>query len=175
MLRRRLLNSLMALSLLLSLAICGLWVRSYRIHDTVIRVIRGDLLQAFTMPGRLYVRLSTGNWINGGGFGHAARPSEPIDHAFRWEAYTDWNAVGIGYRHEPFMAATASESHEVSLPLAYLLLPCAAAPAAFVALRVRTRTRRRAGRCPACGYDLRATPDRCPECGAAPELAGAGT
>jgi hypothetical protein len=40
-------------------------------------------------------------------------------------------------------------------------------PALWISAVVRRIHRRRQGRCMACGYDLRASTDRCPECGMA--------
>jgi hypothetical protein len=52
--------------------------------------------------------------------------------------------------------------HDWSLCFIFAMLPARAATAL-----IRRRTKTRTGLCANCGYDLRATPDRCPECGTA--------
>ena len=56
----------------------------------------------------------------------------------------------------------ARHDHDVGLPYWLLLLLFAAAPTIRAARAWRGPLK---GVCATCGYDLRATPDRCPECG----------
>ena len=61
--------------------------------------------------------------------------------------------------------------HTIGVPYWFWTLVCAVPPLAWVARWRRERRRAgwlRAGCCPRCGYDLRATPERCPECGCVP-------
>jgi hypothetical protein len=72
-----------------------------------------------------------------------------------------WGSLDLPAAFETYTRRSAS------LPLWLLALAAGAWPLASVAMLVRRRRRlrRRPGCCRNCGYDLRATPERCPECG----------
>jgi hypothetical protein len=58
--------------------------------------------------------------------------------------------------------------HWLSVPYPFLMLLCVPLLLWWVLDHRSRRTASATGLCPACAYDLRATPGRCPECGSIP-------
>jgi len=64
-----------------------------------------------------------------------------------------------------FRGMNSSRCKVVYIPFWAICLPLAILPVRRIRAQLRYRQRVRDCRCLTCGYDLRATPDRCPECG----------
>lgn len=85
----------------------------------------------------------------------------------------DRKMLGFRYVHtdawfpkaQLMMGYPKARSRAVFVPHWAIVALTAILPAVVVARLVRNRHRCRDNLCPKCGYDLRATPGRCPECG----------
>ena len=88
-----------------------------------------------------------------------------------WKEWVSWTAsTPAPFHAKRLMGIGVIRGQDFGkLVLAYWLLAAGflILPAWRVSQNRRKQRLRRRGLCPGCGYDLRATPDRCPECGAA--------
>jgi hypothetical protein len=79
----------------------------------------------------------------------------------------EWS--GLGFRGGRVDRRATDSLRYWCVPMYVPMVGTALLPLVWLCRRAHRRSR--AGCCPRCGYDLRATPDRCPECGAVPEQA----
>lgn len=81
-----------------------------------------------------------------------------------------WHGAGFGFEHTRDIADDGLPYRDLSLilPIWALAAVSALLPLAAATAILRTRSRAKAslgGLCPTCDYDLRASSERCPECG----------
>jgi hypothetical protein len=100
-------------------------------------------------------------------------PFSSVSSATDVDAVDDWYAsegaggiAGVWWFYGPFRQDPTRSVYEIFLPHWALTV----LPLLWTVIRWSRHRRRAATCCIACGYDLRATPDRCPECGAVLEL-----
>ena len=160
--------------LLLAAAVVVVWVRSYWVSDWVLAIHRHA-------PGRLrHVGIATFR----GEFAIYYGGPNGSDHGDSRDTLVQYNPQPVGdimiwpYRNLPegpqnrwlgfgLAVNTSQRYYELVTPAWFVVI--ATASSGLLVLRRARRLQRatQLGLCPHCGYDVRATPDRCPECGTA--------
>ena len=101
-------------------------------------------------------------------FGKPLPPSMPGPAPFTGISVVEPHFAGMITYGSGAAWMQSSTIRYASFGVRYMLLCLVLAAALLITgatLYASRPRRRRAGFCPACGYDLRASPDRCPECG----------
>jgi hypothetical protein len=187
--RRKLFTVAAGVSAVLCAALCVLWLRSYWVGDALSinlpqfgRPLADETLNVVSGRGGLRVTLDRwAAWELG-----VMKPTRSEFHAapvvhrrlrpFYPRALSATILQGLGCElsthREPISPTSVGSGivYELNVVAPHCLVAAAAAvlPCAWWRRRRTLARRRRRNLCPACGYDLRATPERCPECGAVP-------
>jgi hypothetical protein len=193
----RLFNVITACSILLIPLLIAVWIRSYHVADRFRMVSFRNYGWYFIRKESI---LEAG--LGGIGFycdwdaspGSAPSPPDVWDQEIINHPYEGWQDPRYPYRMDPHgygggdpwrrrmpiagfyfqdVEGGGGWMRQVTVPVWSMIVVCWLSPAAWVARWFWQTKARREGYCRVCGYDLRATPDRCPECGTITTKTGA--
>ena len=164
------LSFLAALSLPVGIGLGCLWERSLRVGDRLTyRRSSGQSLTLCTGPRRLYLRLNIpwgiprndpGGWYYGSGQWDPQKVESFL--ATMWEeSWLGFDLIRDDYAYN----GEGMHFIWVFIPLWFPMALAQILPLCWLRRWRRQARRVRLGLCLHCGYDLRVTPDRCPECG----------
>jgi hypothetical protein len=177
---RWLFNGIAALSLSLCAATLFLWCRGLHVNDGCYWVATAQSFQLSVDSGNgkiafSFIHVAAGTEHLGSAPGFHYERSRPMNlYALGWPI--DFNWQGLGFLVRSFRSLLTSPTGNpwvvrwsfVAFPCWFVLMVLAIPPVAWL-IRYR-RVVQGSGFCRTCGYDLRATPDRCPECGTVPQI-----
>ncbi len=170
--RRWLFNGVALLSLVIWLAAAGMWVQSYWIVDGLIW-IEGPKEQCWICSSCGGIRFShtDGPYVMSttrGAFYHDVIRSPGYYPYFEYPIgtpITDMRTRGFQFI---FFNRSGDHIQSVTFPLALIVFAGLIPSVIWARREIKRRQISQAGLCAHCRYDLRATPDRCPECGTIP-------
>lgn len=176
--RRRLFTLASAASLLVRVALIALWVRSYQHFDGfIVGSSSADYSLQSRRGGAFILRVEAPDYFGIHGW-QSTTPAIAADiNRVDWGELQGWSPLFS--QEEPpngraFVARKSSTRGYSVIPAWLIAAPywpfaavLAATPLGHLVRSLRRQRRRRLGLCLYCGYDVRTTSDRCPECGTA--------
>ena len=184
---RSLSRSICSIPLLLLIVAVLLWKRSYYYADSLVFVERISILACRGKVMVFYVgapeeyyfwkdRILVHDRLN---VDHTSRIISMLHQLGQWT--TDWNFAGVQLWIGSVLASSGSGAamhvatarvRAIIIPFWLLSLLLSTPLLVSAKKRHRRRWRLRHGLCVACGFDLRASSDRCPECGGVIQSSG---